>query len=683
MLKYLLIPPKAVLSQYRRIKRKIRENRLNNNPIKLSDDELVRLMGYESINDVLNIRQLSFHFNYIEKEEIIEELNNHPELVDICLKDADKICDHIFNLLGSGEKNLGPNIDWHRDFKTGYRWIPDKYYVDSLDYIDYLKDDADADVKIPWELSRFQHLVTLGKAYWFTEDKKYAEEFVKQIESWINNNPVEMGVNWSCTMDVAIRAINWIWGYHFFLESEILTDDFRIEFFKYLYLHGRFIMGHLEFADVRGNHYLSNIAGLIYIGLFFKDSAEAQQWIEKGVSALIEEMNYQVFPDGVNTELSTNYHRLVTEIFISTTILCLKNDITLPKPFLNRLEKMFEYIISYTKPDGNAPIIGDNDDGRLQILTNYYGWNRQDHRYLISIGAEFFDRKDFADINPSNFNEEAFWLCGSLKNPSEIGKTKWPNSASFKDSGFYIMRHEDHYTFIDASSPDSKYFQGHRHNSALSFELFANDKSFIIDPGAYVYTSNRKMRNLFRSTSYHNTVEVDSQEQNTFKEELFDQGTEAKTKIIKWESTEKEDIFCGEHYGYRRLKDPVVHRREIIFNKNKRFWIINDNLSCKGKHKFDLNLHLAQMELENHQFHHSYITKSNGANIAIIPLETDDLTSQILDGCVSYSYGKKTKTPILRYSKSSDGPTSFSNLIIPFKNKDEIEKVVEEFQINI
>ncbi|MGF7117961.1 alginate lyase family protein [Methanobacterium oryzae] len=635
----------------------------------------------------MDIGPPEFHFEFKNKEKLIEKMGNHPELIDICLKDADKICQHIFNFLGSEEKNLGADIDWHRDFKTGYKWIPDKYYLGSMDYIDYFKRDEFADVKVPWELSRFQHLVTLGKAFWYTEEEKYAEEFVKQIRSWIKNNPVELGVNWTCTMDVAIRAINWIWGYYFFFNSNVLSDDFKIEFFKSLYLHGRHIMNNLEFAEVRGNHYLSNIAGLIYIGFFLKNSDEAKQWIKKGIASLMEEMDYQVLPDGVNGELSTNYHRLVTEIFVSTTILCLKHNIVFPQHYLNRLEKMFDYILFYTKPDGKAPVIGDNDDGRLQILTKYYDWDRNDHRYLLLIGAKLFRRKDFAMIDP-HFNEEAFWMLGSIEKPllkRDEKELKYNNSISFNDSGYYIIRHNDFHMIIDASSPNPKYFQGHKHNSALNFELFANDKTFIVDPGSCIYTPSKKMRNLFRSTAYHNVIMVDGKEQNTIKDDLiddlFDLGIDAKTKVIKWELNENEDIFCGEQYGYSRLKNPVVHRREIKFNKKKEYWIINDFLSGKGKHLYNLFLHLAPMKLEPYKIPHSYITKNKETNIAIIPMEIEDLDSQISEGWVSYVYGKKTRAPILNYTKTHEGPTVFSNLIIPFKEKEELEKALEDFSI--
>lgn len=660
------------------IKRKIMEETIKIRPITISNKDFFNMLSYGSIDEFLLRKDPKFHIDPEKKEDIISELDNYPEFKNKCLDDADKICNHIFDFLGSGEKRLGNDIDWHHDFKSNYCWNSNEYYIGTVNHLKYMKKGINADVKIPWELSRFQHAVTLGKAFWYTYNEKYAEEFVNQIKSWIENNPVELGVNWTCTMDVAIRAVNWIWGYYFFSKSNLFTDEFKIEFLKSLYLHGRHIMNNLEFGEVRGNHYLSNIGGLIYLGIFFQESQEAKEWINKGVSSLIEEMDYQIFPDGVNTELSISYHRLTAEIFVSTTLLCLKNNIQLPKAYMDHLEKMFDFILYYTKPDGTAPQVGDCDDGRFQILSNYFGWNRQDHRYLLSIGADLFGRTEFKSSN-NEFNEDVFWLLGGLKEVK--AKTYLDlSSKSFKNSGFYVMRHEDMYLIIDSSSPDPKYLQGHRHNSALSFELFAHDKSFIIDPGSYVYTSNAKMRNLFRSTQYHNVVQVDNKEQNNFNNDLFYLGTEAKTKVLKWEVTDEMDFFEGEHYGYTRLKDPVIHRRQIIFDKKKKFWFIKDILKGEDIHLFDLYLHLAPMKLKSYDLPYSFISNEKGSNIAIIPLEIENLSAEILEGFISSSYGKKIKSPILRYSKKSGGKTTFSNLIIPFTKIEDIKEVLNDFR---
>lgn len=673
--------------------------------------------------------------HHSKKERVIECLQRHfPKIPDKIVSKADEICRHTFNLLGSGPKEVDyevksiksnkqklvnykallnahnyQSIDWHKDFKSGYRWNPKTYYKE----IKYGHNEG-VDIKVPWELSRFQHLPTLGKAYWVTNNERYAQEFVAQITDWIENNPPRFGVNWTCPMDVAIRVINWICGFYFFKISSEISNEFLSKFLRSLLIHGRHIRTNLEqdWGKINSNHYLSDIAGLIYLGVMFPEFKEAKRWRDFGLKELVSEMDKQVYPDGVDYECSISYHRMVLELFLSSTLLCLNNpnmfeekipNITDPNsenhqeaacpawcPFPNwymkRLEKMIEFVACYTKPDGTAPQIGDNDDGRLHILSDYGSWNRLDHRYLLSIGAVLFKRPDFAKA-AGQFHEESFWLLGEegsiafqkllktnnsvaqrLNNSSSISRSL--ESRSFDSGGFYIMREKDNYMIVDCTPCNLKAPSGHRHNSRLSFELYAGDKSFIIDPGAYIYTASPQWRNLFRSTAYHNTIVVDGQEQNNLnREDMFWLGYEAKVKANRWETNKEYDFLDVQHKGYERLKNPVIHRRQITFNKKEGFWTIKDILTGQGNHTFDIYFHFAPMEVIADKIDNLavFTNYKNGMNLLIKPQPIKGLNLAIQEGWISYSYGTKQKAPVVKYSLTAEVPVSFTFLVYPFK----------------
>jgi len=657
-------------------------------------------------------REPKFFIGPTQRDKIVKIIqNSFPESIKRTVKDADQICDHVFDLLGSGptklknqktkfnKENRYKSIDWHVDFKTGYKWNPKKYYRSIRIPNAYGK----ADIKVPWELSRFQHLATLGKAYWIvqkSEDKeKYAFEFMDQIEDWIENNSYKFGVNWKCAMDVAIRAVNWIFGFYFFADEKKIPGDFWIKFLKSLFLHGKFISSNLETGlDDRGNtitsnHYLSDVVGLIFLGIFFKETKEGNGWLDFGIEELMANMEFQVYPDGVDFESSIPYHRLVLELFTTSAILCKVNNIDLSQKFRDRLEKMFEFVMYYTKPDGNVPQIGDNDDGRLHIFANYGNWNRLDHRYLLSIGATLFDRLDFKEA-AGGMDEEAFGLLGEegLERYNAIGKKSLVlNSKAFIDGGFYIMRHNDLYLIVDCIPNDLKTTSGHKHNSRLSFELYACNKSFLIDPGTYTYTASPEWRNKFRSTFYHNTITVDGKEQSDFiPKKLFYIKSDTVIKVDNWKITDEYDFLDAQHSGYERLTNPVIHQRQIFFDKKDGYWIIKDILTGKGKHIFDLYFHFAPMKVDRLKTNNNVLsrvskiknqlidgeimidsslvveTKNNdGVNLSIIPLNTKNLTIDVLDGWVSCSYGVKEKASIVKYSKVACCPTEFLTILYP------------------
>ncbi len=221
-----------------------------------------------------------------ENLDDITDIFSHlfPDRIKTKIAEADLICEHVFDLLASGPKKLSPDgtsyqpIDWHSDFKNGYRWNPKIFYRDiSFDCIEGI------DIKVPWELSRFQHLNILGQAYLLTRNKKYSEEFSNQISDWIANNPVAFGVNWKCAMDVAIRAANWLIGMEYFSGKDTFSEDFLEKFYASIYEHGRFIYSHLEYSpSVTTNHYLADIVGLFFISAycpFFKESKKWQRFV--------------------------------------------------------------------------------------------------------------------------------------------------------------------------------------------------------------------------------------------------------------------------------------------------------------------------------------------------------------------------------------------------------------------
>lgn len=616
---------------------------------------------------------------------------HYPQTAKKVVEEADNVCDHVFDLLGSGKTWLGETIPWHVDFTKGYRW-PLRYYTDMLP-IDPLDDpvklELKYDGKIPYELSRFQHAQTLGKAYWLTGSEKYTKEFLDEINDWIDNNPPEYGVNWTCSMEIAIRAVNWVWGYQFFDDSPELSDDFRCKILTSLYLHGKHISQNLErnWTGANGNHYLTDIVGLLYLGLTFLGFKKASKWQRFGAEGIVGEMKTQVYLDGVHYEGSTSYHRLVTELFLSATLLGAKNGVVFPDWHMKRLEDMMEFIMLYTKPDGAAPQIGDNDDGRLHILANYGSWDRLDHRYLLSVGAVLFHRPDFKRA-AETFHEEAYWLLGerALAEFNDLPGGESPvSSKAFAEGGYYVMRKDNLYMIVDCIPCNSKSPSGHKHNSRLSFELFAYDKSFIIDPGTYVYTADKQMRNLFRSTRYHNTVSVDDEEQNRFDDDrLFTLRSDAAVTVNRWEVTDGYDVLDAEHSGYRRLKSPVLHRRQILFDKVDGYWVVRDTLSGEGTHQFDVYFHFAPLKVELDAVSPLTLrTRSKGANLAIVCLETKGVSLEVAKGWVSYRYGVKTEAPVAKYSKKSQAPTTFCYALYPYTGEIDAREVMEAASASI
>ena len=300
-------------------------------------------------------------------------------------------------------------IDWHIDFKSGFKWKKNTWFR----HIRH-GHKAGVDIKVPWELSRMQHLPQLAFRY-STMKKASSErvtlkrEFRNQVLDFIANNPPNYGVNWTCPMDISIRAANWLIAFDLFNDDEHIFDSkFKDIFIKSIRVHGEHIFSNLEWCfGLRNNHYLANIAGLAFISSYLDSDKQTDGWLAFSIQELIAEAEHQFYDDGTNIEGSTSYHRLSAEMILYATAIILglpnnriqsainldnsflktsrlkpklitdslklyeysnNNKITkVPFPiwYFDKMEKMAEFIIDITKPNGLIPQIGDNDSGRF------------------------------------------------------------------------------------------------------------------------------------------------------------------------------------------------------------------------------------------------------------------------------------------------------------------------------
>jgi hypothetical protein len=90
-------------------------------------------------------------------------------------------------------------------------------------------------------------------------------------------------------------------------------------------------------------------------------------------------------------------------------------------------------------------------------------------------------------------------------------------------------------------------------------------------------------------------VKIDGVEQNTIERNApFVIGNESRPRVLQWQTEPQIDRIVAEHYGYQRLKNPVIHRRTVVFNKADRSWMIEDEFDGEAvEHVFEVRFHFA------------------------------------------------------------------------------------------
>lgn len=538
------------------------------------------------------------------------------------LRRADDIVAHRFDLLGSGPCDLGREIDWHRDFKSGRRWPLEHISRVTVSYPD------GSDIKVPWELSRFQHLPLLAAAHLVTDDIRYLEEIGHELTGWIARNPVEFGVNWACTMDVAIRAVNWVAALT--LCAERIDDaPWLDQVVASLLLHGRFIRGHLEYGSARGNHYLSDVVGLLVTAGVFNGSTIGNRWAEWAARELGSEFAHQVRADGCCHEASTSYHRLVTELFIIGVDAA---EVLAPQAVDPRLrpglQRMLGFVADYTRPDGHAPQIGDADNGRVLPLGDYASADQRSHLHL-------------------------FGQAGTSYRASS-------RSAAYPRGGFYILRAGELYAAVRCGDVGI-YGRGcHAHNDLTAFELSCGTTPLVVDPGSYVYTADPSERNLFRSTAVHSALGLDGAEQNEVREDrLFAMIDRTQASVHEWDAQDTVTTFRGCHHGYEALSSPAAVTRTLRLDGVSQSLEILDEVISDGSHELVWCIPLAPCEVE----------PTDDGVAARFPemtlkVDTGDLEARVEQGWLAPGYGVRVPTPFVRLFGTSQPPEHRSKIVL-------------------
>lgn len=636
----------------------------------VSDEDLRRALGGQSIAKVASrIRESGGpHLTpgLADLSQTVAAVKEFfPDSVEASRLEADAVVDHRISLFGRAY-DLGPKIDWRRDPQADRAW-PLAHFTRVPLVI-----GQGADVRVVWELNRLHHLVTLGRAYLLTGDERYTEEFLGQLASWYEDNPPRFGINWTVAMEAGIRAVNIIAALEMFRGSPHVTGEAIELILKTLIAHGSFIRGNLEFSyRVPSNHYLSNLIGLFVIGMMMPELGEARRWVSYSVRRLLKEMDRQVLADGVDYEGAIGYHRFVLEIFALFFSMSHANGIQIPGRYWVRLEAMFDFVRHYLKLDGTAPMIGDSDDGRLiKFKTRPSG----DHTYLMSIAAVLIENERFKQS--SRFDEEAIWWFGlegrEAFDSLAIGKQQ-PASRAFPEAQIYVQRGVPQgqgdgplYAIIDCGDHGARGRGSHAHSDALSIEVFAFNRTFLRDPGTYVYTASEQQRNLFRSTAYHNTVRVDGEEisQET-PGELFAFASNVRPHVNLWESTSERDVLDAEHYAYQRLSSPVTHRRIVTLDKREGYWIIKDIFTGKGRHRFEFFFNFDVGLEVTIDASNRAIARDERAALTIVPACDHKLEAMIESRGVSPTYGIRVASSAIIYSLAADVPLEVSFQLLP------------------
>ena len=582
-----------------------------------------------------------------------------PHAASATVAAADRIASGIVDL-GSRVVSLGARPDWTLEPVCGKR-APALHWS----RIAFLDPCVAGDCKFTWELNRHQYFITLGRAYAITGDDRYASLMTDHLGSWMEDNPPKYGINWSSSLELAFRAIAWIWALSLVRQSPRLTGRLYVRALKYLYLHARHIEGNLSTYFSPNTHLTGEALGLLYVGTAFPAFRRARRWRALGRQILLEQLDRQIFGDGVYFEQSTYYHRYTTDFYLHALLLTDSTEGRQHDVIRAKLDPLLDYVLSMTRPDGTSPLIGDDDGGRLVMLGERPS---NDFRDTLALGAALLQRGDCA-YAAGRAVEELYWLLGPAGVEAYENLNVVPSahcSRAFPDSGYYAMRESWDVAAdwaVVRCGPHASQTGAHAHADALALELSVGGQPTLIDPGTYVYTASRADRDYFRSSAAHNTVTIDGLSSAEPAESPFKWKTVPRSRATAWVSNATLDFFQGEHDGYLRLAAPAVHSRTVLFLKGA-YWVVCDRIRSDGKHRVALHWHWAP-DIALCSGDGTVVARVNGSDRPHVNARVFSRAGRLscLQGWVSTAYGTRTTAPISLLEVESEATEELVTLI--------------------
>ncbi|MCX2477013.1 heparinase II/III family protein [Pedobacter sp. MC2016-05] len=493
------------------------------------------------------------------------------------------------------------------------------------------------DNEVRWQLHRLGWFTPMGLAYRASGDEKYAKEWVHQYRDWVKKNPKGLSADndkyvWR-PLEVSER-INMLRGvFNLMGTSKAFTPSFLLEFLQSYGEQTDYLIK--NYAD-KGNHRLFEAQRALAAGCFFPELKNAESWRKSGAQVLVVEIKKQVLDDGMQFELSPNYHNTMINIFLeglkSAKDAGLESEF--PTSYKETVEKMAMATVNFSFPDYNFPMFGDAwPVGKPTMLKQYKTW---------------------ANAFPDNSTLQYFATDGVE------GKVPGYLSKGLNSAGFYTFRNgwdmKSTVMVLKASPPG----EFHAQPDNGTFELWVKGRDFTPDAGVFVYSGDEevnKMREEFRQTKFHSTLTLDDQNMVI-----------TKAKQNKWVTDKMMDILTYTNPSYADLN----HQRSILFIDQKYFLII-DNAIGKATGKLDVRFHLKEDAEPVYDVTKNlvYTTYADGNNLLIQSLNKDKVKLIKEQSKVSYFYRKEQKRPAVAFEKQkNDGQTqSFIHILYPFNDK--------------
>ena len=527
-----------------------------------------------------------------------------------------------------------------QDIFTFYE-LPDRVPRTAAGMLDWTHMGPDNDIEWAWGLNRHGHLHILLDTYLETGNPVYAKAINDHLKDWVVSSLPYPGVKSGTAqwrgLEVALRAKNWVRVFFGLINSEYLKPETKLLMLTSLPEHIHYME---NFHAKEGNWLTMEMSGLAMVATAWPEFKDARKWVAYAKSNMLEGLKDQVYPDGVQKELTSHYHQVALYNFDHFLQICDQAGEPLPQDYRKEMEKMEHYTATTVRPTGYGILNNDSD--------------KRYNRDLITEAASRYNREDWLFI---------------ASNGKKGRRPEGPPSVVFPWAGQLVMRsgydENAHWGFFDLGP----WGTGHQHNDKLHLSITAYGRDFLVDGGRFAYRGEvaDKFRKYATGSQSHNVVLIDGAGQ--------DAGPRVTTVPLnenQYRITEQFDYASGSFENFRGVAGLGKHTRAVFYMRGK-FWIVVDKVDTDRPRKIETLWHWHPDIRVNTKENGMVTGEGDDGNLSIIPVGKNEWKiNQIKgqeqpapQGWYSEKYNISEPSTASIYSTDIRNPTSFVWILQP------------------
>lgn len=482
--------------------------------------------------------------------------------------------DDVSDLIASADNICG------KTFLFNLKWDLERTFVPIHfdDLVDWHINPA-GDQEFVWAFNRHRFFITLGQAYQFTGNEKYAQCFVELADDWMARVPLtedEKGGPWR-SLEAGFRGEYWNKALRYFKDSPAVTEEFLDRFYDNMIVHADYIISCDSPYRYMSNWGVIENHGLFDIALMLPQNERTRGYAKVALQHLQAQANMQIMEDGMHWEQSPMYHNEVFHCFQDVVILCRRNGLEVPPALLLRLERMAQANRKLARPNDHELMMGDSDDVDVSDRMSEAAYLFMDGQLKPASVEEL----DYGSIWDLGLEANEAYKKLERKNPHYT-------SVCMPDSGHVVLR--------NGWKSDSDMFHlmcgtlgaGHSHGDKLHIDLVMDGEDVLMDAGRFTYVDGADRRQ-FKDPSSHNTVTVDGKPFYVYKDSWECSKLAAAVKPHYKKVGKLEYIEAG-NLGYLDQPGGVFIRRKVL-SLAQEIYVLVDEMYTGDAHSYEQYFH--------------------------------------------------------------------------------------------